>query len=174
MLKNTWLICRRATTLFCGIWGIQGRWLGSLRTKASLSSKLFLILWPGLIIGLQSVKAIAKITALFFIITYGTSELDPQKLMITLLPSLVGVSMTVGSILLVLTLYKYMKSRRLTVGGGRRGGWWGSSTTRRSGSQTLGSGRNHTAGLSSESTTVRSIYDRALIARFSIGFIILT
>jgi len=76
--------------------------------------------------------------------------------------------MLVGSILLILILYKYMKTRRLLAGSARREGWFASNegtSDSRDATSTMESGIN--------SETRRSIYDRALVIRFTIGFVIL-
>lgn len=81
-------------------------------------------------------------------------------------------SLTIGSILLVLILYKYMKSRRLLAGTGRLGGWWASGGSKeRSRNRDIGAEGTVESGVTSN--TQRSIYDRALVTRFTIGFLIL-
>lgn len=79
------------------------------------------------------------------------------------------ISLTSGSFLLVLILYKYMKTRRLAAGGSRRGRWWASEQSKSQGSQDIGS---HYTRATGNLTTRSSIYDRALITRFSIGFVV--
>lgn len=84
-----------------------------------------------------------------------------------------------GSVLLVLILYKYMKTRRLVAGySQRQGRWWASdgskSRTDESG-YAPGTVETGVSGAVSGggSSTRRSIYDRALVTRFTIGFVIL-
>ncbi|CZR61688.1 uncharacterized protein PAC_11585 [Phialocephala subalpina] len=75
-------------------------------------------------------------------------------------------------ILLVFILYKYMKTRRLLAGAGRRGGWWASGGSKeRSRNRDIGAEGTIESGVTSN--TQRSIYDRALVTRFTIGFVIL-
>lgn len=73
-----------------------------------------------------------------------------------------------GSVLLILILFKYMKTRRL-VAGSQSGGWWASQ--QESYNQSGNTLENGT--ISPEVTSRRSIYDRALLTRFSIGFVLL-
>ena len=83
---------------------------------------------------------------------------------------LVVLSMSVGSIMLVLILYKYMRTRRLVVGHGKRGGWWASGGSKER-SRDVGS--EGTTDSTLTTATQRSLYDRALVTRFTIGFVIL-
>jgi hypothetical protein len=79
-----------------------------------------------------------------------------------------------GGVLLVLILYKYVKTRRLVAGYSRRGRWWASSDASKDRSQaTRDFSQQATVESGVTSSTRRSIYDRALLVRFSIGFIIL-
>jgi hypothetical protein len=76
-----------------------------------------------------------------------------------------------GGILLILILYKYVKTRRLVAGYSISGGWWASGSKDSRGTRDL----SQQATVESEVTfnTRSSIYDRALLVRFSIGFVIL-
>ena len=80
-----------------------------------------------------------------------------------------------GGVLLILILYKYVKTRRLVAGGyAKRGHWWASSGTSRDRSQdTRDFNAQGTVESGVTSNSSRSIYDRALLIRFSIGFMIL-
>ncbi|KAH8596385.1 hypothetical protein B0O99DRAFT_593705 [Bisporella sp. PMI_857] len=142
-----------AVGLFCGAWGVKGpRLFGGLVDNAGPASKIFAIVWPGLIIGVSSIQAVLKNIALLFVLTN-----------ITLM-----FCMSIGSILLVLILYKYMKTRRLVMGYAKRSAWWASD------SETLQSQDvEGTAQSGATSQIRRSIYDRALLTRFTIGFLIL-
>lgn len=73
--------------------------------------------------------------------------------------------MLVGSVLLFLILYKYMKTRRVLAGSDQRHGWWGSKGSTEDATSTMESGVR--------SDTRRSLYDRALVIRFTTGFVIL-
>jgi hypothetical protein len=76
-----------------------------------------------------------------------------------------------GSILLLLILYKYMKTRRLVAGYGKRGRWWASDDRSQ-----RDVGADYTADTVASgvtSSTRRSIYDKALITRFTLGFVIM-
>jgi hypothetical protein len=80
-------------------------------------------------------------------------------------------SLSMGSILLVLILYKYMKTRRLVSGYSKRGRWWASDDRSQ---QDIGA--NYTADTMTSgvtSSTRRSIYDKALMTRFTLGFVIM-
>lgn len=76
-----------------------------------------------------------------------------------------------GGILLVLILYKYVKTRRLVAGYSRRGRWWASGSKDSRATRDFSQQATVESGVTSN--TRRSIYDRALLVRFSIGFVIL-
>ncbi len=82
-------------------------------------------------------------------------------------------SLSLGSILLILILYKYIKTRRL-VAEYSRGSWWASESSK-DGSENRSEyiGASHGAGSAVTSSVRGSIYDRVLVTRFTIGFIIL-
>jgi hypothetical protein len=81
------------------------------------------------------------------------------------------ISMSAGTILLILILYKYMKTRRLVMGSAHRGGWWASGGSKRR-QRDIGAEGTIESEITA-STGRSSIYDRALVARFTIGFVIL-
>lgn len=94
------------------------------------------------------------------------------------------VSLSVGSVLMVLILYKYIRTRRLLFAHETRNGWWRSSGTATATNTTgtgkvngsgsgIGSGIGSGSGNDNYISTRRSLYDRALITRFTIGFVIL-
>jgi hypothetical protein len=83
----------------------------------------------------------------------------------------VFTSMSVGSILLIFILYKYVKTRGLVAGFAKRGGWWASGGSKER--QARGFGAEGIMESDITSNTRRSIYDRALVVRFTIGFVIL-
>jgi hypothetical protein len=80
-------------------------------------------------------------------------------------------SMLAGTACLILTLYKYIKTRRLVAGSRERGGWWASGSSK--GQRAPNVSTEGTANSSSTDESRGSIYDRALITRFTIGFCIL-
>lgn len=73
---------------------------------------------------------------------------------------------------MVLILYKYIKTRRLLFAHEKRNNWWGSSGTGTA-TDTTGTATGTGTGNNNEISTRRSLYDRALITRFTIGFVIL-
>lgn len=83
----------------------------------------------------------------------------------------VCASMLVGSILLIFILYKYMKTRRLVAGYANRGGWWASAGSKERRNRDIGADGTAESGVTAN--TSRSIYDRVLVTRFSIGFVVL-
>jgi hypothetical protein len=87
----------------------------------------------------------------------------------------VFTSLSMGGVLLILILYKYVKTRRLVAGYSRRGRWWGSSseTSNDRSRATTDFSQQTTVESGVTSSAKRSIYDRALLIRFSIGFTIL-
>lgn len=64
-----------------------------------------------------------------------------------------------------------MKTRRLATGQAKRGAWWASGASKEIRSQDVGLGGTVKSGVTLG--IQRSIYDRALVIRFTVGFIIL-
>lgn len=97
----------------------------------------------------------------------------------SLLTITVFTSLSMGSVLLILILKKYMKTRQLVEGYSRRGRWWDSGSSKdrsenRSGNLSeIDVVTRYTAETGVTPSTRRSIYDRALLTRFTIGFVIL-
>ncbi|KAH6674167.1 hypothetical protein B0J14DRAFT_33301 [Halenospora varia] len=144
-----------AVTLFIGAWGIRSNWLGDWYDRVPIISKAFAIVYPILIVGLMQIDPIINSLPAFFIVSN-----------ITLL-----LSMAIGTVLLILILYKYMKTRRLVMGSGRRGKWWASGSSKDRSQTDFGTNGTDRSGVAS--STRQSIYDRALVTRFTIGFGIL-
>ncbi|KIM98609.1 hypothetical protein OIDMADRAFT_128758 [Oidiodendron maius Zn] len=144
----------RIMSLFCGSWGFRANRLGRLQERISLICKVIAIVFPAILMILRTPKAILDIPALFFIVTNFVSNF------------------TVGTIVQILTLYKYMKTRRLLAGRARRGGWWVSGSRERSfvdiGTETVTSQGSHIVA-----SAEQAVYDRALVIRFSIAFFFL-
>ena len=163
---------KRSVDLFTSSWGFRTPWLGDWLPRIGPISKVFSIVFPGLIIGLMNAQFLLKSGVATFIISEGTSECQKKHLAATnqKLMTLVFLTLSMGSVLLILILYKYMKTRRLATGGSRRGAWWASRDSKSQQSRDVGS--NYTPGTANLSTR-SSIYDRALITRFSIGFVVL-
>ncbi|RFU35838.1 hypothetical protein B7463_g477, partial [Scytalidium lignicola] len=142
-------------TLFCGAWGIHAIWLGSWRDRANLSSKIFSVIFPGIVIGIANSPSVFNIPGLFLFFRD-----------ITVLSSLFG-----GSILLVLILYKYLCTRRLLARNVKRSGWWAPMGSKGRDNRDVGADGTVTSSVPS-STQIR-IYDHALVTRFTIGFVVL-
>ncbi|RKF79329.1 putative glycoside hydrolase [Golovinomyces cichoracearum] len=145
-----------AISLFNSSWACTFTQLGGRHHNLALSSKFFSILWPGFVISILQFEALHQMPTLHIIATYAT----------------IFVSLTFGSILLVLILFKYIKTRRLVAECYMDDDWWGPSenellTDRDSKIENYGK-------VSSKLwSRKRSIYDRALITRFTIGFVIM-
>ncbi|KAB8294840.1 hypothetical protein EYC80_006801 [Monilinia laxa] len=154
-----------AVNLFCGSWEIRANFLGGLlREHISLISKLFAITIPALLIGLGHAPLVLTSLVATFLLSNFTML----------------VSLSIGSILMVLILYKYIKTRRLLFEHEKRNGWWGSSGTATASDMIAtghgnanASGSVNDIGNGNHTSTGRSLYDRALITRFTIGFVIL-
>ncbi|KAG9247384.1 hypothetical protein BJ878DRAFT_191332 [Calycina marina] len=147
-----------AVGLFAGTWGFKDKHLRMHAGNLSIASRTFTIAFPALVIGVANIPAVLTYGVLVFILSNMTMFL----------------SLTIGSILLILTLYKYMKTRRLVMGSrsNKLGGWWNPSSGESAAhSQTLESGTARPGAIVSEKR--RSIYDRALLIRFTIAFLIL-
>ncbi|CAL3967470.1 unnamed protein product [Diplocarpon coronariae] len=146
--------------LFTGSWGIRSNWLGDWHSRASPVSKVFSILFPGLIIGLMQIESLQREALPFIVMTYFS----------------MFTSLSIGSILLILILYKYMKTRRLVAGHShQRGRWWASEKSNsRSGIDSHATGPADSGVTGVNSIVRKSIYDRALIIRFTIGFVVIS
>ncbi|CAD6444337.1 9c1bf90e-de70-4607-976d-dff0b9741d74 [Sclerotinia trifoliorum] len=148
-----------AVKLFCGSWEIRANFLGSwMRENISLISKIFAVIMPGILVGVGKAPAVLKSPGATFILTN-----------LTML-----VSLSIGSILMILILYKYIKTRRLLFAHDKRNGWWGSSGAATA-TDTTGTCAVNGSGITNDNSKAsrRSLYDRALITRFTIGFVIL-
>ncbi|PVH80644.1 hypothetical protein DL98DRAFT_515304 [Cadophora sp. DSE1049] len=145
--------------LFAGAWGIRSNWLGDWQNRMSPISKVFSVFFPALIVGLMQIESLQKQPSAFIVTTYFA----------------MFTSLSMGSILLILILYKYMKTRRLVAGHSqRRGRWWASDGSKsRTDDSAYAQGTVETGVSGAVSSTRRSIYDRALVTRFTIGFVIL-
>lgn len=192
------LTMARAVKLFCGSWEIRANFLGSrMLEHIFFMSKIFAILVPALLVGLGHTPIVLKSYVASFILSNITSKLCTS----VLYPSFVGirsipteanfvilvlVSLSIGSVLMVLILYKYIRTRRLLFAHEKRNGWWrssgaatatnttGTGNVNGSGSGSgIGSGIGNGSGNDNYISTRRSLYDRALITRFTIGFVIL-
>jgi len=157
--------------LFLGAWDIHAHWLGEWKNRVAPISKLFSVLFPILIVGLLNIPAIKDSSAGFILVSYMTSKFLKPNVRRWVDTILVFTSMSVGGILLIFILYKYIKTRRLVAGYAKRGGWWASGGSQERQAREFGAeGTMESEGTSS---TRRSIYDRALVVRFTIGFVIL-
>ncbi len=130
---------------------------------------MFTIVFPGFIVGLLNAQAVTDSLVAFILVAYSASKCLTAPQISPTNANIVFTSLSVGSILLILILYKYVKSRRLVAGYSRRGHWWASGES--SGQRDFSQQGTMDSGV--VSNTRRSIYDRALLIRFSIGFVIL-
>lgn len=64
----------RATSLFCGCYQIQTKWLGDWNEHLQSTAKVVAILFPGLVIGLANAPPILAIPALDFVLQNLTSK----------------------------------------------------------------------------------------------------
>ncbi|KAF7870550.1 hypothetical protein EAF04_004294 [Stromatinia cepivora] len=148
-----------AVKLFCGSWEVRANFLGSwLRENTSFISKIFAVIMPGILVGAGKAPLVLKSPRATFILSNFTML----------------VSLSVGSILMILILYKYIKTRRLLFAHDKRNGWWVSSGAATA-TDTTGTCTGNGSGIANDNhkATRRSLYDRALIIRFTIGFVIL-
>ncbi|QSZ36485.1 hypothetical protein DSL72_006365 [Monilinia vaccinii-corymbosi] len=148
-----------AVKLFCGSWEIRANFLGGwMLDRISLISKIFAITIPAILVGFGHSSFVLKSRVSTFIVTN-----------LTML-----VCLSIGTILMILILYKYIKTRRLLYAHEKRNEWWGPSATDTTvtGHGDVNDSMNGT-GNGTHTSKRRSLYDRALITRFTIGFIIL-
>jgi hypothetical protein len=162
-----------SVSLFYGSWGLRASWLGSLQAHMSLISKVFALVFPAILMSLRTSNAILDIPALFFIVTNFVSKYSSKMFMTASTNSIqVILSFTVGTVVQILTLYKYMKTRRLLAGQARRGRWWAPGSIERSNID-IGTDTTTSRGSHVLASAEQAVYDRALVIRFSIGFFFL-
>ena len=65
----------RAIKLFCGSWEIRANFLGLWRENVAFASKVFAIIFPGVVVGLANAPSVLKIASLSFVLSNITSEL---------------------------------------------------------------------------------------------------
>jgi len=70
----------RTVQLFTGSWGFRNYWLGNWHDHVPLISKVFSVIFPGLIIGLLSVQAVTNSVGAFIAVAYISSECSRVKL----------------------------------------------------------------------------------------------
>ncbi len=68
------LIFYRTVQLFTGSWGFRNNWLGNWHDRVPLISKVFSVIFPGLIIGLLSVQSITNNVGAFIVVAYISSK----------------------------------------------------------------------------------------------------
>ncbi|CAG8972477.1 hypothetical protein HYALB_00001167 [Hymenoscyphus albidus] len=147
-----------ATLLFVGSWNIKATWLGNWRYKLAPASKIFSVIYPTFTVGLMQSDIIADNIPGFFVVANSTK---------VILGSLIG------AILMFLTLFKYIKTRRLVLQSGGRGGWWASGGSKERRAPALNTEESQ-IGVTTSDGTRDALYDRSLIIRFCIGFTIMT
>jgi hypothetical protein len=64
----------RAIKLFCGSWEIRANFLGLWREHVAFASKVFAIIFPGVVVGLANAPSVLKIGSLSFVLSNITSE----------------------------------------------------------------------------------------------------
>lgn len=79
-------------------------------------SKVFSVVFPGLIIGLLNVQAVTYSTGGFVVVAYITSKGYTDSHIYSTDTKIVFTSLSIGGVLLILILYKYVKTRRLVAG----------------------------------------------------------
>lgn len=98
-------------------------------------------------------------------------------MIICLTSSAVFFTLSAGSVLLVLILFKYIKTRRLTMRHAYRSPWWAShdskSASRSRETDVTETGATVKTTTSEPISARQSTYDRALVTRFTLGFVIL-
>ncbi|SZF06291.1 unnamed protein product [Blumeria hordei] len=145
-----------AISLFNSSWADTFSRLGDRNNKLASASKVFSIIWPGVIIALMQCQMLQHIPILHITVSYIT----------------MFTSLTLGSVLLVLILYKYMKTRRLLAECNGRGEWWATIDADDLMYRTSTTDSNSSSVSAKISSKKKSIYDRALVTRFTIGFVV--
>ncbi|KAI1006028.1 hypothetical protein K3495_g2192 [Podosphaera aphanis] len=154
-------------SLFNSSWATTFNFLGGRHHNLALFSKIFSIVWPSFIIAVMQIRPLQDIPMLHIVSTFLT----------------MFISLSLGSILTALVLFKYIRTRRLIAGHTSRGDWWGPSEI-----DSLSYNDDFSEGSINDSSSIKegsifrskifnrmrhSIYDRALITRFTICFVIM-
>jgi hypothetical protein len=152
-------------SLFKSTWGVSIKQLQGWGYKAGVISKLVAIILPAILIALANIDSIRNNFIAYFILNIIVSMLlhcIPYTVpgLIAYL-HLVIITPIVGGILIILILYKYIQTRKQVASSIKAVFWRSSRDTRTE------SGSNPTVV---SSTSEQSIYDHALIVRFSMGF----
>lgn len=166
----------RAVLLFVGSWNLRANWLGSWHNRMGPISKVFSVTFPIITVGvMQSGPITDNLPGFFFVANFTCKFSYPRTRFGRCLIQEVLVSMLAGVVLMILTLFKYIKTRRLVMGSGQRGGWWASGGSKERRAPTLSVNANVSqSGVTTTSSGVRNaLYDRSLIIRFCIGFTIM-
>ncbi|EPQ61896.1 hypothetical protein BGT96224_4631, partial [Blumeria graminis f. sp. tritici 96224] len=146
-----------AISLFNSSWADTFSRLGDRNNKLASASKVFSIIWPGVIIALMQCQMLQHIPILHITVSYIT----------------MFTSLTLGSVLLVLILFKYIKTRRLLAECNGRGEWWATIDADDLMYRTSTTDSNSSSVSAKISSKKKSIYDRALVTRFTIGFVVM-
>ncbi|RDW85947.1 hypothetical protein BP5796_04272 [Coleophoma crateriformis] len=141
-----------AVTLFCGTWRIntQPACLGDLSKYTGVVAKVFAIIFPAIILGVAQIKPIASHEVVFAVLCNAC----------------LVVSATVGAVLISLTLYRFVQSRRLLNGSTGATDYYTHSR-----SMTNGGGGGPDRNLTKRKQ--RAI-DRVIIIRFTVAFILIS
>lgn len=146
-----------AISLFNSAWASSFPSLGGRHHNLALFSKIMSVIFPAIIIGVLQIPFLQETAILHIISTYAT----------------IFLSLGMGSILLILILYQYIKTRRLIAETCNRGSWWGPGESELAIDPGKVSGNYGRVSSFKIWSRKESIYDRALITRFTIGFVIM-
>ncbi|RKF65468.1 putative glycoside hydrolase [Erysiphe neolycopersici] len=145
-----------AISLFNSCWASTYPCLGERNPKLAIFSKFFSVIWPMFIVIMSQLRPLQYFPILHVVCTYST----------------IFYSLSMGSILLILILYKYMETRKLASEHDiQDDDWWTQGTSDLSEKETIiGSYGKISHRLWNRK---RYKYDKALVTRFTIGFVIM-
>lgn len=154
---------------------MRANWLGNWQNSIGPISKVFSVTFPIITVGVMQADSVTDNLPGFFIIANFTCKFTyPRTPLGSCLIFEVLVSMLAGVVLMILTLFKYIKTRRLVMGSRNRGGWWASGGSKERRAPTISANVNVSqSGVTTSSGVRNALYDRSLIIRFCVGFTIM-
>ncbi|RDW77558.1 hypothetical protein BP6252_05611 [Coleophoma cylindrospora] len=145
-----------ATSLFLGTWRINPKmaWLGPLENHIETCSKVFGLVFPAVLLSVAQINPIAGRQIIFAIVCNACLVL----------------SATIGAVLIILTLFKFIQSRRLLNGSTF-------SSNGRSQGNNYGTGTGTGTGTGEHAARAKKAQraiDRSIIMRFTVAFVLLS
>ncbi|KAI6248011.1 hypothetical protein HI914_03418 [Erysiphe necator] len=145
-----------AISLFNSSWSSTFSFLGGRYHKLAIFSKVFSLIWPLGEVFISQLPVLKHYPILHIIVTYST----------------IFFCLSLGSVLLILILYKYIRTRKVASGYDIKDDWWTSNE-----SDDLSDKENIIESYGKVSYKIwdrkRFTYNKALVTRFTVGFVMM-